>query len=44
MGLLWLGRVQAEPEAILGTTVDLVPASDLRPAVRARVERDLVPL
>jgi uncharacterized protein len=44
MGLLGLGRVQAELEAILGTTVDLLPASDLKPEVRARAERDLVPL
>jgi uncharacterized protein len=36
MGLLGLGRVQAELEAILGTKVDLVPGSDLKPAVRAR--------
>jgi hypothetical protein len=32
------------PQAILGTKVDLVPASDLKPAVRARAEHDLVPL
>jgi predicted nucleotidyltransferase/DNA-binding XRE family transcriptional regulator len=44
MGLLGLGRVQAELEAILGATVDLVPASDLTPEVRARAERDLVAL
>ena len=44
MGLLGLGRVQAELEAILGAKVDLIPASDLKPAVRARVEPDLVPL
>jgi uncharacterized protein len=44
MGLLGLGRVQAELEAILGTKVDLVPASDLKPAARARAERDLVAL
>jgi predicted nucleotidyltransferase len=44
MGLLGLGRVQAELEAILGTKVDLVPASDLKPAVRARAEHDLVAL
>ena len=31
MGLLGLGRVQAELEAILGTKVDLVPAGDLSP-------------
>ena len=30
--------------AILGTKVDLVPASDLKPAVRGRAERDLVAL
>ena len=39
-----LGRVQEELEAILGTKVDLVPASDLKPAVRARAERELVAL
>lgn len=44
MGLLGLGRVQQELEAILGTRVDLVPASDLKPAVRARAERELVAL
>jgi uncharacterized protein len=44
MGLLGLGRVQAEMEAILGSRVDLVPAGDLKPAVRTRVERDLVAL
>ena len=44
MGLLGLGRVQAELEAILGVKVDLVPTSDLKPAVRMRVEPDLVPL
>jgi hypothetical protein len=44
MGLLGLGRVQADLEAILGAKVDLVPASDLEPAVRARAERDLVAL
>jgi predicted nucleotidyltransferase len=44
MGVLGLGRVQAELEAILGTRVDLVPASDLKPAVGGRAERDLVAL
>jgi predicted nucleotidyltransferase len=33
MGLLGLGQVRADLEAILGTTVDLVPASDLKPVV-----------
>ncbi len=31
-------------EAILGAKVGLVPASDLKPAVRARAERDLLVL
>ena len=44
MGLLGLGRVEAELGAILGTKVDLVPASDLKPAVRARAERELIAL
>jgi hypothetical protein len=44
MGLFGLGRVQEELEAIVGTRVDLVPAGDLKPAVRARAERDLVTL
>jgi hypothetical protein len=43
-GLFGLGRLQAELEAILGAKMDLVPASDLKPAVRARAERDLVAL
>ena len=44
MGLLGLGRVQAELEAIVGSPVDLVPAGDLKPGVRARSRRDLVAL
>ncbi len=44
MGLLGLGRVQAELESILGSPVDLVPADDLKPGVRARAEADLVSL
>jgi len=44
MGLFGLGRVQADLEAIIGSRVDLVPADDLKPAVRARASRDLVPL
>lgn len=43
MGLLGLGRVQAELEDILGTRVDLV-AGTLKPGVRARADRDLIPL
>lgn len=44
MGLLGLGRVQAELEAILGSPVDLVPAGDLKPGVRSRAQADLVTL
>ena len=44
MGLLGLGRVQAELEDIVGSQVDLVPAGDLKPGVRARADRDLVVL
>jgi len=44
LGLFGLGRVQDELEAILGTRVDLVPAQDLKPGVRARVEHELVAL
>ena len=40
---IWM-RVQAELEAILGARVDLVPANDLKPAVRARAEPELVAL
>ena len=44
MGLLGLGRVQAKLEEIVGSRVDLVPAGDLKPGVRARADRDLVAL
>jgi predicted nucleotidyltransferase len=43
MGLLSLGRVQADLEDILGTRVDLV-AGTLKPEIRARAGRDLIPL
>jgi predicted nucleotidyltransferase len=36
MGLLGLGQVRAEFEAILDVPVDLVPASDLKPEARER--------
>jgi len=39
-----LRRPRLGLEAILGATVDLVPARDLKPEVRARAERDLVAL
>jgi predicted nucleotidyltransferase len=44
MSLFGLGRVQADLEAIIGAPVDLTPAQDLKPEVRARAERDLVAL
>jgi predicted nucleotidyltransferase/DNA-binding XRE family transcriptional regulator len=44
MGLLGLGRVQDELEAIVGGRVDLVPAGDLKPGVGARARRDVVAL
>lgn len=44
MGLLGLGRVADELEAIVGAQVDLVPAADLKSGVRRRAERDVVAL
>jgi len=44
MGLVALGRLQAELEEILGVPVDIVPERDLKPRVRARIEGDVVPL
>lgn len=44
MSLFRLGRVQDELGAIVGARVDLVPARDLKPDVRPRVEHDLVAL
>jgi predicted nucleotidyltransferase/DNA-binding transcriptional regulator YiaG len=44
MSLFGLARLQAELEAILGTRVDLVPSTDLKPDVRSRAGRDLVAL
>jgi predicted nucleotidyltransferase/DNA-binding XRE family transcriptional regulator len=44
LSLFGLGRAEADLEAIIGTRVELIPAQDLKPAVRARVERDLVAL
>lgn len=43
-GLLSIARIEAELEAILETTVDLVSVKVLKPAVRSRVERELVAL
>ena len=44
LSLFGLGRVEADLEDILGTQVDLIPAADLKPGVRERVEADLIPL
>ena len=44
LSLFGLGRVEANLEAILGSRVDLIPAADLKPGVRAQVEHDLVAL
>jgi uncharacterized protein len=44
LSLFGLGRAEAALEDILGTRVDLIPAGDLKPGVRARVERDLIAL
>jgi len=44
LSLFGLGRLEAELEAIIGTRVDLIPAADLKPGVRERVESDLIAL
>lgn len=44
MGLVGLGRVLDELEAIVGAAVDLVPASDLRNDVRESVEAESIAL
>jgi predicted nucleotidyltransferase len=45
LGLLGFGRLLDELERVLdGLTVDLVPAADLKPEIRARVEREAIPL
>ena len=41
LSLFGLSRLEANLEAILGARVDLIPAADLKPGARARVERDL---
>jgi uncharacterized protein len=44
ISLFGLGRVTEDLEAITGARVDLIPAADLKPGVRTRVEAELVPL
>ncbi|HVA61511.1 MAG TPA: helix-turn-helix domain-containing protein [Mycobacteriales bacterium] len=42
--LFQMGRLASELEAVLGARVDLVPAADLKPGVRANVLAELVEL
>ena len=44
LSLFGLGRLEADLEGILGTRVDLIPAADLKPGARERVESDLIAL
>jgi uncharacterized protein len=44
LSLFGLGRLENDLEAILGTRVDLIPAADLKPDVRERVESDPIAL
>lgn len=45
LGLLGFGRLLDDLERLLdGTRVDLIPATDLKPEVRDRVEREALPL
>ena len=44
LSLFGLGRLQADLEGILGTRVDLIPAAELKPGVRERIEPDLIAL
>jgi len=43
VGLVTLGRCQAELEVLLGARVDLVPAGDLKPGVAGEVLAEAVP-
>ncbi|MDQ1732174.1 MAG: uncharacterized protein QOK10_2333 [Pseudonocardiales bacterium] len=44
MGLIQLGRLQRDLEALLNAKVDLIPEADLKPKVRMNVLSELVPL
>lgn len=44
LSLFGLGRLADELESIVHARVDLIPAADLKPGVRQRVERDAVAL
>lgn len=42
MGLIGLGRARDALEAIVGCSVDLIPAADLEPGVRDNVEAEAI--
>jgi hypothetical protein len=44
MGLVGLARLEREFEEVLDAAVDIVPERDLKPRVRASVERDAIAL
>jgi predicted nucleotidyltransferase len=44
MGLIGLGLLREELETLLGATVDLVPAEDLKPEVARRIAVDVMAL
>ena len=44
MGLLGLGRVRDALESIVDCRIDLIPATDLKPGVRDRVEAEMIAL
>jgi predicted nucleotidyltransferase/DNA-binding XRE family transcriptional regulator len=44
LGLFGLGRLRAALQEIVGARVDIVPATDLKPQARPRVERESVAL
>jgi predicted nucleotidyltransferase/DNA-binding XRE family transcriptional regulator len=44
LGLFGLGRLRAALEEIMRVPIDIVPAADLKPEVRPRVERESVAL
>lgn len=44
MGLFGMGRLRSDLESVLGLSVDLIPAGDLKPGLRRAVAKELVPL
>ena len=43
-GLFALGRMRSAAEAVLGTSVDIVPANSLKPDAVARIQAEAIPL